>query len=605
MFYFKKIISYFDYYEFGEKKKNCGHVRVLVKDQEVTVEIHIKGLGTQESRMCDIQVTGQNQNRLGRFVLDKGTGYYNACFHRGNMDGSGLSAFDITGLHIQIDEERYCEANWNWGKVPETYKSPFKEKQSPENLRAKAEDEQKPLNRDRDNRDEIPRIGSMQKLQSVQKEIQPEFLYVPQATIHFPNAVNGTEQMETEKNVEVHRNHNVVQCTNGTQYGEGALYENEGESVETVQNEGKKDCTGGGNNKKEIEYVRVTNYERETKRAGETGTEEDTDTAYAGNIKHETAEDRKDCMVAVEKSLPADDIQQREKREYTESLRQTENGEYTEPSWQTGKVEYTKPLQQTEKAEYREPLQQTEKAEYREPLQQTEKTEYHEAVKQMEEPSYSESVQQPIHNEPVQQTEKEECSAKAGTEKKADRHTEEQSNAVFRGRQQRKKNVENEAVLHKSQMGTKEEEIKAWYQNETEEIPLQKMLYEDKWKQLCCQYPICHPFGENEDYISIAPKDFVILRKEYQNLVSNSFLLHSFYNYHHVILGKTEDRNEEMFYIGVPGAYLEREKKVAVMFGFEGFALSERGNRARSMAGNRNGNIETGAFGYYMRKVEI
>ena len=60
-----------------------------------------------------------------------------------------------------------------------------------------------------------------------------------------------------------------------------------------------------------------------------------------------------------------------------------------------------------------------------------------------------------------------------------------------------------------------------------------------------------------------------------------------------------------MFYIGVPGAYLEREKKVAVMFGFEGFALSERGNRARSMAGNRNGNIETGAFGYYMRKVEI
>ena len=41
------------------------------------------------------------------------------------------------------------------------------------------------------------------------------------------------------------------------------------------------------------------------------------------------------------------------------------------------------------------------------------------------------------------------------------------------------------------------------------------------------------------------------------------------------------------------------------MFGFEGFALSERGNRARSMAGNRNGNIETGAFGYYMRKVEI
>lgn len=68
------------------------------------------------------------------------------------------------------------------------------------------------------------------------------------------------------------------------------------------------------------------------------------------------------------------------------------------------------------------------------------------------------------------------------------------------------------------------------------------------------------PFEDGEEYISIAPKDFIILRKEYQNLVSNSFLLHSFYNYHHVILGKAGKEDSDMYYIGVPGNYLDREK---------------------------------------------
>jgi len=136
------------------------------------------------------------------------------------------------------------------------------------------------------------------------------------------------------------------------------------------------------------------------------------------------------------------------------------------------------------------------------------------------------------------------------------------------------------------------------------QIPVQDPLYADKWKQLCSQYPVCHPFEDGEDYITIAPKDFVILRKEYQNLVSNSFLLHSFYNYHHVILGKAGKENNDIYYIGVPGNYLDREKRVAVMFGFEGFAISSRGNRGRNPQ-QRRMPVETGAFGYYMRKVEI
>lgn len=119
-------------------------------------------------------------------------------------------------------------------------------------------------------------------------------------------------------------------------------------------------------------------------------------------------------------------------------------------------------------------------------------------------------------------------------------------------------------------------------------------MYSDKWEQLKSQYKIIHPFGDEREFISIEPKDFVVLREAYQRLVNNSFLLHGFYNYRHLVLGKDYKigtNSETCFYLGVPGVFFEREKMVAVMFGFEGFESA--------------GAVEIGKFGYYLRRVEI
>ena len=112
-------------------------------------------------------------------------------------------------------------------------------------------------------------------------------------------------------------------------------------------------------------------------------------------------------------------------------------------------------------------------------------------------------------------------------------------------------------------------------------------LYESKWEQLLSAYEQIHPYGDNRIYIKLEPKDFIVLRSNYQHLVNNSFLLHGFYNYRYVILGK-----EKEYYIGVPGVFYEREKMVALMFGFEAFECE-------------GGEAEEGKFGYYLRKVEI
>lgn len=113
----------------------------------------------------------------------------------------------------------------------------------------------------------------------------------------------------------------------------------------------------------------------------------------------------------------------------------------------------------------------------------------------------------------------------------------------------------------------------------------------DKWEQLCRYYKKIIPFGDDRDYLSIEPRDFVILCGKYQELVQNSFLLHGYYNYGHVILTRIKGE-EDKYYIGVPGVYYEKEKQAALLFGFEGF---EGGSE----------NLREGAFGYYMKRVEI
>lgn len=119
-----------------------------------------------------------------------------------------------------------------------------------------------------------------------------------------------------------------------------------------------------------------------------------------------------------------------------------------------------------------------------------------------------------------------------------------------------------------------------------------EQVYDDKWKQLEKMFPSIHPFGDKKEYLSVTPKDFVVLTKNYQPLANNSFLLHGYYNYHHIILGKIPRGTQDVFYIGVPGVYYEREKIVAVMFGFESFECAKEP-------------AETGTFGYYMKEVEI
>lgn len=123
-------------------------------------------------------------------------------------------------------------------------------------------------------------------------------------------------------------------------------------------------------------------------------------------------------------------------------------------------------------------------------------------------------------------------------------------------------------------------------------IKIIEPFHDNKWEQLCKEYPRVHPFSGKRTFLSIKPEDFIILQQEYQKLVHNSFLLHGFYNYGHMILGKLSEEEEAPIYIGVPGVYYEREKQAARMFGFVGFESTEQP-------------VQSGSYGYYMIEVKI
>lgn len=113
-----------------------------------------------------------------------------------------------------------------------------------------------------------------------------------------------------------------------------------------------------------------------------------------------------------------------------------------------------------------------------------------------------------------------------------------------------------------------------------------------KWQQLWEMYPHTKPFADQREYLRLKPEDLVVLSAECYPLVSNSFLLHGFYNYQHLILTKELVRGQEQYYIGAPGNFYAKEKQVAILFGFESFE-------------GKKEPAQNGDFGYYMIPVEI
>ncbi len=108
-------------------------------------------------------------------------------------------------------------------------------------------------------------------------------------------------------------------------------------------------------------------------------------------------------------------------------------------------------------------------------------------------------------------------------------------------------------------------------------------------KQIYHNFPKMYPFEDNEIAwcARIEPKDIGMLPMDLWGLGNNSFLLHGYYSYRHLIFARVNDKNGQNYILGVPGIYHNREKFMAKMFGFENFKCAKRKPQ------------RTGEFGYW------
>ncbi len=106
-------------------------------------------------------------------------------------------------------------------------------------------------------------------------------------------------------------------------------------------------------------------------------------------------------------------------------------------------------------------------------------------------------------------------------------------------------------------------------------------LYEESnpAEKLLSEYPRMYPFDDNrmQSCVRIEPQDIGRLPIEAWSYANNSFLLHGYYSYRHLVLMKTADPMHPAYYIGVPGIYRNKDEFMAKMFGFELFKpMSEK-----------------------------
>ena len=88
------------------------------------------------------------------------------------------------------------------------------------------------------------------------------------------------------------------------------------------------------------------------------------------------------------------------------------------------------------------------------------------------------------------------------------------------------------------------------------------------------------------DCIEVSPEKLKCLNQNEIDIAGNSFLLHGYYNFRHILFGRVRDNlDNTKYFIGVPGIYCNRERYMASMFGFNNFKKSHRSDYANPYFG--------------------
>lgn len=115
--------------------------------------------------------------------------------------------------------------------------------------------------------------------------------------------------------------------------------------------------------------------------------------------------------------------------------------------------------------------------------------------------------------------------------------------------------------------------------NKVNEKTRQDACNERLYKKLYSKADYVDAFDDEYFYdcIEVTPQMLSRLPLKDKEIINNSFLIHGYYNFHHLLFGRVcDNENNTNYFIGVPGMYCNRERYMASMFGFSNFKKSHR-----------------------------
>ena len=143
---------------------------------------------------------------------------------------------------------------------------------------------------------------------------------------------------------------------------------------------------------------------------------------------------------------------------------------------------------------------------------------------------------------------------------------------------------------------------------------VQQQILENK-QQMCEQTEEKQSSVGNNATVSVTLRkidlsDIHKFPKQNWYLCNNSFLIHGFFNYHHLMVKKVTENSKTKYYLGVPGVYDKPARMMALLFGFPEFEVGQQeadrdNGKPQQQVDCQTGNQSkeetqvTGNFGYW------
>lgn len=563
-FYDRKVV-YLDYLERGEKVKNGGFVKWETRGKTSRIQIHIRGLYPTDTLRGEIQLISRKSVSTADSVkINFGAGEYVAVWDNENLAGTAVSYAECDGIQVRLSESRLLLGQWRERKA------------LPQNAT------------------EVSQIIEKDGLEKASENVVPVYEpYVEAAEAGTGQKEDAGWKADTGQEVFTEREASAKQEMDA---GSNA-------SIEQAANTGQTASIG-----------------LEADADWKAGKEQEGDADWAARIEQEAGTNRKASKEAEAKADWTASKEQKADADRTASIAQKADTNRTagkeaeadadrtarieaeaDAGWTAGKeaeadTDWTVSKEPEADADWKASIAQKADTDRKASKDQKADADRTARIEQKADADWTASKEPEADTNRTASVEQKadtdgktgigwEMSAGWGAGVRQEVSARREAGTGQNAGTKRETDTERETAL-----GQKAETKETAEVRQTPKCGV--LLSGDKWEQLNKQYPHIHPFGDAREYLSITPRDFIILSRKYQNLVQNSFLLHGYYNYGHVILTKIKERDGESFYLGVPGVYFTREKQAALMFGFEGFE-----------AGTEQ--AVDGGFGYYMKQVDI